>query len=494
MRGKANPPLKAIKPKGILMIDILIEGGCVVTLDTERRVLDDGAVAVDQGRIIEVGPTDHLRSKYQARRSVSAARKVVLPGFIDAHAHAGHGLTKTIGEHTYYGWFRLIDHIYFRATTEDFWFVEAQLSGLEKLKFGTTCAVSIMGSAGRSDDPCFSDAHFEGVERIGIRDILGMGPTWGPWPVVFSTWKGFQRTDRRVTMEDCFKTTERVIQKWHGTNGGKFQVCIAAVRFAPSVYNPVTGGVDEETARKQTGFMKDLVARYGVALHGHYYAGGLEFMHRHLDLLGPRTQLAHCIGMPPEEVKIAAETGSKVIHCPNARAHTQGRCPVPELLEAGVNVAVASDATSPDRTFDLLKDIKTAMTLHRTHFRDVKVLPPGKMLELITIDAARVLGLEDEIGSLEAGKKADIILIDLDKPHLTPAFMPVHRVVYEATGADVDTVMVEGEILMENRQVKHVDEEKILRDAEREAELMVKRSGVKPFMGLPEKFWGHARY
>ena len=161
---------------------------------------------------------------------------------------------------------------------------------------------------------------------------------------------------------------------------------------------------------------------------------------------------------------------------------------------AVVNVAVASDATSPDRTFDLLKDIKVAMTLQRTHFHDVKLMPPGKMLEMITIDAARLLGLEKEIGSLEAGKQADIILIDLNQPHLTPAFMPAHRIVYEATGADVHTVMVEGKILMENRQVKHVDEGKILKDAEREAELMVKRSGVKPFMGMPRRFWGNSRY
>jgi 5-methylthioadenosine/S-adenosylhomocysteine deaminase len=475
------------------MIDILIEGGCVVTIDAKRRVLQDGSVAVDQGRIIEVGPSDHLRSKYQARRSISAVRKVLLPGFIDTHAHAGHGLTKTIGEHAYRGWFLLMDHIYFRSTTEEFWHAEAQLSGLEKLKFGTTCAVSMLGSAPRCDDPAFSDAHFEGVRDIGIRDILGMGPPRGPWPIAFSTWKGFQRTDRRVTLEDCFKTTERVIQKWHSADG-KFQVCVAASSFAPSGYDRVIVGVNDGVARNQSQFLRELAARYDVALHGHCYAGAIDFMRQHLGILGPKTQLAHCVGISPEEVKILADTGTKAIHCPNARGHTQGRCPVPELLEAGVNVAVASDATSPDRTFDLLKDIKTAMTLHRTHFRDVKVLPPGKMLELITIDAARVLGLENEIGSLEMGKKADIILIDLDKPHLTPAFMPVHRIVYEATGADVDTVMVEGEILMENRQVKHVDEKKILRNAEREAELMVKRSGVKPFMGMPRKFWGHARY
>ncbi|MFQ5915466.1 MAG: amidohydrolase family protein, partial [Nitrospinota bacterium] len=336
MRGKVNPPLKAIKPKGILMIDILIEGGCVVTLDAERRVLDDGAVAVDQGRIVEVGPADELRSKYQARRSLSAARKVVLPGFVDAHAHAGHGLTKTIGEHTYRGWFLMMDHIYFRSSTEEFWHADAQLSGLEKLKFGTTCAVSMLGSAPRCDDPAFSDAHFEGVRRIGIRDILGMGPPRGPWPIVFSTWKGFQRTDHRVTTEDCFKTTERVIQRWHGADGGKLQVCAAASSFAPSSYDRVIVGVDDEVARNQSRFLKDLADRYGVALHGHCYAGAIDFMHQHLGILGPKTHLAHCVGISPEEVKILADTGTKAIHCPNARAHTQGRCPVPELLEAGV--------------------------------------------------------------------------------------------------------------------------------------------------------------
>jgi cytosine/adenosine deaminase-related metal-dependent hydrolase len=312
--------------------------------------------------------------------------------------------------------------------------------------------------------------------------------------MTFSTWDGFKRTDCQITMEDCFRTTEEVIKKWHGKDDGRLQVCVAVSHFAPSVYNRVVVGVDDEAAHAQTVFLKDLQYRYDIALHGHCYAGAIQFMADHLDILGPKTQLAHCVGIPPEEVRILAETGTKVMHCPSARGHTQGRCPVPELLEAGVNVAVASDATSPDRTFDLLKDIKLAMTLQRTHFRDVKLMPPGKMLEMITIDAARLLGLDDEIGSLEPGKKADLILIDMKKPHLTPNFMPVHRIVYEATGADVDTVMVEGNVLMENRQILHVDEGKILQAAEREAELMVRRSGVKPFMGMPKRFWGHARY
>lgn len=476
------------------MIDLLIEEGVIITMDSDRRVLEGGAAAIDKGRILEVGPTEVLRKKYPSRETLDATRKAVLPGFIDTHAHAGHGLTKTIGEHTYRGWFILMDHIYFRSTTDDFWFADAQLSGLEKLKFGTTCSVSMLGSAPRCDDISSSDAHFEGIRQIGIRDIIGIGPPRPPWPILFSTWNGFERSDKWISMEDCFQTTEKVIKKWHKKDNGKLGVCVAVSHFAPSSYNRIVVGVDEEAAHEQTKYLKKLQSNYDIALHGHCYAGAIQFMSDHLGILGPSLQLAHCVGIPEEEVRILADTGTKVMHCPNARGHTQGRCPIPELLDAGVNVAVASDATSPDRTFDLLKDIKVAMTLQRTHFHDVKLMPPGKMLEMITIDAARLLGLEKEIGSLEAGKQADIILIDLNQPHLTPAFMPAHRIVYEATGADVHTVMVEGKILMENRQVKHVDEEKILKDAEREAELMVKRSGVKPFMGMPRRFWGNSRY
>ncbi len=158
-------------------------------------------------------------------------------------------------------------------------------------------------------------------------------------------------------------------------------------------------------------------------------------------------------------------------------------------MDAGVTVMLGSDGVAPDRSYDMFRHMFQAMRYHRFFFRDDTVLPPGKVLEMVTIDAARALGMEKDLGSLEAGKKADVILIDMFKPHLYPLNMPVYRVAYYANGNDVDTVIVNGEVLMEGRRVRTVDEAEVLELAQREAELAIKRTGLESLLAIPPKFW-----
>jgi cytosine/adenosine deaminase-related metal-dependent hydrolase len=149
---------------------------------------------------------------------------------------------------------------------------------------------------------------------------------------------------------------------------------------------------------------------------------------------------------------------------------------------------------APDRSFDMFRHMFQATRYHRFYFHDAKVLPAGKVLEMVTIDAAKALGMEKEIGSLEPGKKADIILLDWFKPHLVPMNMPVYRVVYYANGEDVSTVLVDGRILMRDRRVLTVDEEKILVAAQRESNLAIQRAGLpNNLTQLPDGFWGTTR-
>jgi cytosine/adenosine deaminase-related metal-dependent hydrolase len=171
-----------------------------------------------------------------------------------------------------------------------------------------------------------------------------------------------------------------------------------------------------------------------------------------------------------------------------------GRCPVPELLDAGVIVMLGSDGTAPDRSYDMFRHMWQCMHYQRTFYHDASYLPPGKVLEMVTIDAARGLGLADEIGSLEAGKRADIILVDLFKPHTYPLNMPVYRTVCFAGGADVDTVIVDGQIVMEKRVVQTVNEAEVLELAQRETEAMLDRTGLRPLLETPDRFWKHSRY
>jgi len=172
----------------------------------------------------------------------------------------------------------------------------------------------------------------------------------------------------------------------------------------------------------------------------------------------------------------------------------RNRCPVVELLDAGVTVGLGTDGSAPDRTFDIFSDMRMAQALQRHHFHDSSYMPPGKVLEMATIDAAKALGIGNEIGSIEAKKRADIILVNMNKPHLTPRFMIPHRVVYEAYGHDVDTVIVDGKIIMEDRVVKTVNEEEMLDQAQRVAEEVVEQNSLEKYLEITKGFWGYSKY
>jgi cytosine/adenosine deaminase-related metal-dependent hydrolase len=222
--------------------------------------------------------------------------------------------------------------------------------------------------------------------------------------------------------------------------------------------------------------------------------GCLKLAHEAFGFLGPDAFFSHSVDLTDEEIALCRETGARICHNPSANISIQGRCPVPELLDAGVTVMLGSDGTAPDRGYDMFRHMWQCMHYHRRHFRDTGVLPPGKVLEMATIDAARALGLDGEIGSLEPGKRADLILVDLAKPHLYPQNMPVYRVMYFANGADVDTVLVNGRILMEGRRVLTVNEAEVLDLAQQETERMLDRCGLRHLTEFPPQFWSHSRY
>jgi cytosine/adenosine deaminase-related metal-dependent hydrolase len=222
--------------------------------------------------------------------------------------------------------------------------------------------------------------------------------------------------------------------------------------------------------------------------------GTVKYANDVLDLLGSDVILSHATNLTSEEIRLIASTGTRISHNPSSIFSMNGRCPVTELIDAGAVVMLGSDGVAPDRSFDMFRHMFQATRYHRFYFHDAKVLPAGKVLEMVTIDAAKALGMEKEIGSLEPGKKADIILLDWFKPHLVPMNMPVYRVVYYANGEDVSTVLVDGRILMRDRRVLTVDEEKILVAAQRESNLAIQRAGLpNNLTQLPDGFWGTTR-
>lgn len=223
--------------------------------------------------------------------------------------------------------------------------------------------------------------------------------------------------------------------------------------------------------------MGKIARKYSVPLHTHAFGGDVKFMYETSpEVLTPALSLSHSTGYSDEEMDILKETGAFVVHGPTTYSNVVGHCKVVEMLEKGINLAVVTDGTAPDRSYDLWRDMKNVQLLQRFRKRDNGLIPCGLALRLVTIEPARLLGIDNYTGSLEIGKKADIITVDVMQPHLAPfKVMPIQRLVYHAMGQDVDNVIVEGEIVVENKRLTKIDEQEMFEKAEQSFDLMMKR-------------------
>ena len=479
------------------MATLIISGGTVVTMDKSRRIIEDGAVVVQDDRIVKVGQREEIEIAYQASQVIDARRHVVMPGLIDGHGHAGHGLTKNLGTYKHMLWGHTADAIYAEGTTENFWYVEGLLTPLERLKAGTPCGLTFFGGGTmvmRTDDAIYADRHAEAVRKIGIREFLTVGPSLPPYPRKYTTWNENGSKDRMVSFTEQVETSQEIVKRWHGKDNGRSYV---SMMFP--VYNPATTPLNSTemlALMDRVEMVNDLTSRYQLLLNqdGHS-TGTAKFAHEKLGMLGPHALLSHSTGLTREEVEICAGTDSVIAHNPSSGAIYSDYCPVPEMLDAGVRVILGSDGTAPDMGYDMFRHMFQCGRLHRTYKHDSLFMPPGKILELATIDAAAALGVEHEIGSLEEGKKADIILVDMFQPHLYPPILPIDRLVNYASGADVDTVIVDGVVLVQGRRVLSVDVDEVLESAHHEQEALFERMPhLRDLLLVPEGFWGQSRY
>ncbi len=477
------------------MADILIINGIVVTMDGKRRVIEDGAVAITGDRIVAVGTTAQVMAKHSAKKVIDARAKIVMPGMIDAHAHAGHGFIKTLGGGRSDLWYDACGFTYTQGSTPEFWRAEAQLAALERLRFGVTTGVSLLGGGDtilRTDEPVYGDAHCDGVKEVGTRSFVAVGPTRPPHPLTYGRWKGSKAQTYPVSYEQQLATCRTLIKGWHGKHGQRLNIALITPTLREEHHKELSTP-DMEQAMAQARQVSSLARDNGLVFTQDGHTTGSVAFAQKLGILGPEALLSHATGLTKKEIAICAKTDTKIAHNPSAIASVLARCPAIELMDAGVTVAIASDATAPDRSGDMFRHMQQAMHYHKTFFKDPKVLPPGKALEMTTIDAARALGMEREIGSLEKGKKADVVLVDLARPHLYPLHMPVFRLVCFANGNDVATVIVNGKVLMEDRRVKSVNEAKVLETAQAEADLMLDRGKLRPLLKPLPTFWGHTR-
>lgn len=479
------------------MIDLLLINGYLISMNEKREIITDGAVAIDGGKILDVGKTEKLKSKYEATKTIDCKDHVIMPGFVDAHAHGGHAGLKTVIKDTSY-WMPAMTHTYKHYLTDDYWYLDGRLSALERLHAGVTTGVSVLGSQPRCDDPIFALNHSKGYSESGLKEIVCTGPCSIPWPHRFSRIVNGERVMKEVSYEQVLESLEYVIEKLNNSNNGKTRAFVAPFGLVTSTDPSGVTAADRlrltEHDKRQSKDMRRIAEKYNTRLHTDAFGGMVHLAIQDENaLLGPDVHLHHCMGLSIDEAIILAETGTSVSFSALELKQFRMRTPVVELLEMGVNVAIGSDGSMLTSSFDMFSSMKRGQMIHRVASNDDFYLPSQKILEMVTIDAAKCIGLDDEIGSLEIGKKADVITLDLMKAHLMPRFNIVDTIVANGSHADIDMVIVDGEILMEDYKIDHLDERKIMIEIEEEMIETVKRAGLENLAYPKTEQWGRTK-
>ena len=444
-------------------------------MDETRRVLKNTCIGIVKDKIAYLGD---FNENFNAVKVIEGSNKVAIPGLIDSHAHSGHRLLRNMNEgmmskkmHDLYS------YIYYGYTTQKFWFSEAMLAGIEKLKFGITTGVSYLGSDTRFDEISYAEAHIEGMLGIGIRDVLCVGPPNPPFPKKFLKWDNMKVIDSsELSLEDSFSYIRNVVRKFNRVNS-EFTYCYPATSF------PESGlGMNMEDIRTIYKEIKDISEEYGTRIHSHSYAGEIKFTKENFDFYNENVFVANCVEPSNEEIKILADLGVSLCSSPYSEVNTLNRCPIVKLIDAGVNTTLCTDASDQGSTYDLFEIARMGVNMERCNFQNNHLIMPEKALEMITINAAKAIGLDDIIGSLEIGKKADITFIDTEKPHLYPLWQNPINMIYQVSGQDVNTVIVNGRVLMEERILTQLDENKILVSAQNEAQKILLRESIKEYL------------
>ena len=438
---------------------VLIKGGTIITVDADDAIIT-GDLLVRDGRIAAIGEINE-----RADETIDARGCAVLPGFVQTHVHLCQTLFRGAADDlTLIDWLKKRVWPMEAAHTAASARASARLAIAEMMKGGTTCALT-METVNHTSEA------FRAVEETGWRATVGkcMMDKGDDVPAALHEETASSIHESLALLED-----------WHNRADGRIRYCFAP-RFAVSC----TRELLTEVAR--------LARERGVMVHTHASENRteIEMVEREtgqrnvayldsLGLTGAHVALAHCVHLDDAELKILAETGTHVAHCPSSNLKLgSGVAPVKEMLERSVSVSLGADGAPCNNRLDMFTEMRTAALLQKVaHGADT--LPAWRALRLATIDGARALGLDQEIGSLEVGKRADVIVVKLDQLHATPRPADLtSAVVYSAQAGDVQTVIIDGRLVMRERELLTMNEREVIEEANREAGLLQERAGVK---------------
>ena len=452
---------------------MLFTNATIITMNPTRDIITGGAIAIKDNRIAAVGKTDALLRQYSGDQVIDVKGKLIIPGLIDTHVHLAQALIRGCADDM-----ALIQWLCERVWvlqgnfTHDDGYVSARLCIAEMLKSGTTTFLESM-LAHRYG----FDGIARAVDESGIRACLaGIVMDIGTYATQSSSMHPGMVESRETSLFGVLD----MHSKWHGAANDRVHVW-----FGPRT----PGGVSSELYREMSDYahQRDM----GITMHlaeveadkiflNEKYGISPVYYAESVGLLGPKTVLVHMVWLARADIDKLAETRTSVSHNPSSNSKlASGVCKVPQMLASGVNVALGCDGGPSNNDYDLVREMKLAAIIHKAVTNDPLIVPAETVLEMATINGARALGLEQEIGSLEVGKKADLVVIDLNRLHTTPSPNPISSLVYAATGAEVDTVVVDGRIVVEHGQLLTMDENEVMEQAHQHADALYRRAGIE---------------
>jgi cytosine/adenosine deaminase-related metal-dependent hydrolase len=442
-------------------------------MDEQRRIIEDGAVLVRDDQIAYVGKADGARNFASAERHLDAKGMLILPGMIDTHVHLAQALIRGCADDvSLVDWLRKFVWPLQGNFDAGDGKASAELCMLEMIKSGTTTFLESLLHSRYG-----FDAIAESLKRSGMRGILSKTVMDLPG---YGNEQSIMHPGMIEDAETCLREVEDHFRRWNGQEGGRIRVWYGARSL---------GGCTPETYRRIGSDARRLGT--GVTIHLSEVQDDVRYAQKEFGktpteamdqfgLVGQNVVFAHGVWLAEREWDIIASRGGSVAHCPSSNMKLgSGIAKVPEMIRAGVNVSLGCDGGPSNNCYDMIREMKTASLLSKVRLLDPQVIDAEIALEMATINGARALGLEKEIGSIEKGKKADLILVKLRAPHLVPTFNPISNLIYAAEGSDVETVLIDGRIIMQDRIVKTFDESTILQQARERAQKLLERAGIE---------------